>query len=74
MRIVYVRVTTRAKTRTVSAAEDGTLGVRTPKAPHDGQANEDVVDMLAEYFAVPKSFIKIVGGQSSRQKKIEISA
>lgn len=73
-KIIYVRVTPRAKTRSIATAADGTVVIRTPKAPSDGQANDDVVDMLADYFAVPKSAVRIVAGHASRRKKIEISA
>lgn len=40
--------------------------------PHDGQANEALVKMLAKYFGVPKTRLKIVGGLRSREKIIEV--
>ncbi len=38
----------------------------------DGKANEALVRVLAEHFAVPKSKVTIVRGQASRTKIIEI--
>lgn len=38
----------------------------------DGRANRAVINLLAQYFAVPKSAIKILSGESSRKKLIEI--
>ena len=39
----------------------------------DGQANEDLIKILSEYFNVPKTSIKIVRGATSRNKTIEIT-
>lgn len=38
----------------------------------EGKANRAVIELLAEHFAVPKLSIKIVRGQSSRKKLVEI--
>ena len=38
----------------------------------DGEANEAVEKLLAEYFCVTKSCVQIVHGHSSRQKIVEI--
>jgi uncharacterized protein YggU (UPF0235/DUF167 family) len=41
-------------------------------APVAGKANEAVVELLAKYFSVPKSSVKVLRGQSSRKKLVEI--
>jgi hypothetical protein len=41
-------------------------------APVAGKANEAVVQLLANYFSVPKSSVKLLRGQSSRKKLFEI--
>lgn len=46
------------------------VAVRAPA--QEGAANRAVIEALAEFFAVPKSTIRIVRGQSSRKKLIEI--
>ncbi len=38
----------------------------------DGWANEAVIQALAEHLKIPKSFIKLKSGQTSRQKVFEI--
>ena len=38
-----------------------------------GRANQALIDVLAEYFSVPKSRIKILRGSTSRRKLIEIA-
>ena len=40
--------------------------------PHDGEANEALVELLAKHFKVSKSSVKIFRGQKSRIKAIEI--
>lgn len=40
--------------------------------PEDGKANKKVIELLAEYFKVPKSQIRIVKGEISRNKIVEI--
>ena len=46
------------------------IAVRAPA--QEGAANRAVIEALAEFFAVPKSTIRIVRGQSSRKKLVEI--
>lgn len=40
--------------------------------PIQGQANEAVVEILAKYFGVKKRHIKLLHGQTSRDKVFEI--
>ena len=40
--------------------------------PHDGEANKSLIAVLAKHFGVPKSSVKIVLGQKSRTKIVEI--
>ena len=41
-------------------------------APREGQANEAVIEALAEYFRVSRSRVRIVRGQTSRHKIVEV--
>ncbi len=56
----------------VEKAEDGGLVVRTHAKAHDGEANKAVVELLSDYFGVSKSMVKVVRGEKSRQKIVEI--
>ena len=40
--------------------------------PHDGEANEALVKMLADYYDVAKSCVVIKRGQKSHQKLVEV--
>ena len=52
--------------------EPPALVVRVAAAAVDGAANKAVVAALAEAFGIRRSSIRIVSGQSSRAKRIEI--
>ena len=72
MRKINVRVIPRAKQNKITTDDDGRLRVHITAAPVDGAANDAVIKILAEYFNIPKSQIKIVRGDSARDKVIEI--
>ena len=72
MRKINVRVIPRAKQNKITTDDDGCLRVHITAAPVDGAANVAVIKMLAEYFNIPKSQIKIVRGETSRDKVVEI--
>ena len=48
--------------------------VFTKELPIEGRANNAVIELLSEYFKVPKSNIKIISGHKSKNKIIEIYA
>jgi hypothetical protein len=47
--------------------------VKVTAPPEKGKANDAVIEILADYFDVPKSSISIIGGKSTRVKLVEIS-
>ena len=68
---INVRVIPRAKINQVEVQPDGLVRVHTTTAPTDGKATNDVIKMLAEYYNVPKTSIKLVRGATSRDKIFE---
>lgn len=50
---------------------DGTFTVYLRANPHDGEANTALVKLLAKYFDVPKTSIRVTRGVKSRHKSIE---
>lgn len=56
----------------VEVGEDGVLTVITRSKPIDGAANNAVVSLLADYFDVAKSNVRIISGIKSKIKIIEI--
>jgi uncharacterized protein len=47
--------------------------VRTRAKPIDGEANEAVVGLVAAYFGIKKYQVKVVRGEVSRRKVMEIN-
>lgn len=50
----------------------GSLIIYTREIASDGQANEAVVKLVSKHFKIPKSRVKIIRGQTSKRKLIEI--
>ncbi len=48
----------------------GELIVHINAKPHDGEANQELIKLLAKHFRVPKTQIQIVSGAKSRKKSI----
>ncbi|MBQ3785595.1 MAG: DUF167 domain-containing protein [Alphaproteobacteria bacterium] len=70
-KIFNIRVTPHAKQNKV-VENDGILRVYTTVAPENGRANNAVVELLAEYFDVPKSRITILKGLTGRNKVVTV--
>jgi uncharacterized protein (TIGR00251 family) len=56
----------------VEGDHDGALAVRVSAPPTDGRANEAVRRLLASEFGVTRSAVEIVGGHTSRRKRVRI--
>ena len=70
--IFNIRVIPRARVKSITVDDDGTIRVHTTTAPTDGKANDAVIRALAKHFNVPRSSIHIIRGQTSHNKVIEI--
>ena len=67
-----VRVRPGAHEERVSREPDGSLLVSVHERAHEGMANEAVVAAVAKHFRIPKTSVKIVSGQKSRTKLLEL--
>ncbi|MCJ7581473.1 MAG: DUF167 domain-containing protein [Candidatus Aminicenantes bacterium] len=72
MVVLNVKVQPKAKKVGVEKISEDTYKVRVHAAPDKGAANKEVISSLAEYFDVPLSTVKIIRGQTSRNKVILI--
>jgi uncharacterized protein (TIGR00251 family) len=70
---VDVRVTPRSSRSQVGDVREGRLAVRVTAPPVDHAANEAVVELLARVLGIPKRSIRVVSGQTSRSKTVEIA-
>ena len=53
--------------------ENGELVVRIHAPAQDGKANKAIVEFLSESMGIPKSFIEITGGTTSKYKRLSIA-
>ncbi len=68
-----VRVTPRAsRNEIVELLDDGTIKVRIAAPPSDNEANETLIDFLAEVLDVSKYRLDIVAGVTGRDKLISV--
>jgi uncharacterized protein (TIGR00251 family) len=74
---IAVRVTPRSSRPGIGGWREGSDGreeleVRVSAAPTDGDANAAVIKLLAKELGVPKGSIEILGGETSRHKRIAL--
>lgn len=70
---IYVHVSPRSSKNEVVKTAEGDYKVKLTAPPVDGEANNLLIKVLAEYFDVPKSLVRIVGGKSAKTKIIELN-
>ena len=67
-----VHVQPRSKRTEIAGVHGTALKVRLHSPPVDGAANEELILFLAETLGVPRRAVRIVSGQSSRAKTVEV--
>jgi len=70
--ILHVYVQPRASRTEVSGLHDKGIKIRLKAAPVDGEANRQLSQFLAKCFAVAKSDIDLLKGETGRQKTLKI--
>jgi len=73
MKTIKVKVIPNARQNKVLDAE-GQLRAYVIAPPTEGKANKALVELLAGHFKVKKSSVRIIKGEKSREKVIEIIA
>jgi len=74
MKRYQVKVIPRSSKTQVLELSGTSLKVKVTAPPVDGKANAAVIEALAEHFGIKKSAIRILQGESSQNKMIEIEA
>lgn len=67
-----VRVVPRASKSGVTGEQDGALRVRVAAPPVDGAANEELTRTLARALDVPVRAVEIIGGETSKNKRVRV--
>ena len=69
---IEVRVHPKASRNQVEGFADDVLVVKVTAVPEKGKANQALIELLAETLGSAKSKVKILRGQSSRDKQVTI--
>jgi uncharacterized protein (TIGR00251 family) len=67
-----VRVQPRSRRDEIAGERAGVLKVRLSAAPIEGRANEALCDFLSSVLKISKSAVRILSGERSRSKLVEI--
>ncbi len=69
---IWVTVKPQTKKAEIRNTADGGLIASVQAQAHQGKANEALIQLLAGYFSTSKSSVRIIRGQTSRKKLVEI--
>ncbi len=71
--LLEVRAQPRAKRNEVAGWRGDAVVVRVTAPPVKGKANRAIVALLAEALGVSPSAVRLVGGETSRRKRVAIA-
>lgn len=69
-----VKIQPNAKKSEIVGYEGDALKIRIKAPPVEGKANEELIRFLSKKWKVPKSEIRIMHGQHSKTKMIDVPA
>lgn len=69
---IIVNIKTNAKENKIFKIDETNFRIFVKEPAKEGKANKAIIDLLAEYFSVPKSRINIKLGLKSKKKIIDI--
>jgi len=72
VRRVEVKVITRAKKEGVEKIAEDNYRVKVSAPPEKGRANKRVLELIAEKFGIRKKSVRIISGEISNKKIVEI--
>lgn len=71
---IEVKVEPRSSQKGIAGVMDNNvLKVKLTSPPVEGAANEQLIEVLAEELKVKRSQVRVIRGQSSKRKVVEIS-
>lgn len=70
--VIRIKVQTRASSERIEQLGLDEYKIWVMASPQDNQANEAIIDLLADYFDIPPSKVRIRSGYKSTHKLIEI--
>jgi uncharacterized protein (TIGR00251 family) len=73
--VLDVKVIPRSlRSEVVEARSDGWMKIKLAAVPEKGKANEELIQLLAAFFAVRKDQVEMLSGEGSQRKRLRVSA
>lgn len=72
MPIVKFRITPNASKTEIIGPYNDAIKIKISAPPLDGKANGELVKFLSKNFGIPKNSIKIISGETARDKLVEL--
>lgn len=69
---IKIKVIPRSSFNEIIELPDGSLKIKLTAPPVDGEANKKLIDFLSKEWKITKSKIKIIKGEKSKEKIVEI--
>jgi uncharacterized protein (TIGR00251 family) len=69
---MWIIVKPQARKAEVKQNADGECVVSVRAPAREGKANQALVELLASHFHVPKSYVKIIRGETGKRKLVQI--
>ncbi|MEN6391034.1 MAG: DUF167 domain-containing protein [Syntrophomonas sp.] len=70
---IEIKVQPRSSRNQILGEQDGALRVKLTAPPVDGEANQALLAFLAGQLKIPRKNLRIIRGESSRQKLLEVT-
>lgn len=70
--VIDLKIIPRARRSELGGVRDERLVVRLAAPPVDGAANQALIEFLADLFERPRRAIRLLSGETSRTKRVEI--
>lgn len=71
--LIKLKVKPNSRKNEITEIGENYYEARVSVPPEKGKANRRVIELLSEYFRIPKSRITIIRGETGKEKVIEIS-
>jgi uncharacterized protein (TIGR00251 family) len=70
--LLHVKVKPNARESVLVQAADGAWLAQLKAPPIDGQANQELIALVARHFGCPKAAVSIRSGASGRLKRVQV--
>jgi uncharacterized protein (TIGR00251 family) len=69
---IKIKVKPKSKKVDIKQISKDIYEVKLKSPPEKGKANQELIQVLSEFFNIPKSNIRIIKGKTSREKLVEL--